>query len=388
LINQQLLRQHLLRFGQTVQLCGAVVAGVWKEPRLGGRLRQVAGLQMAATLALFVLLTAIPFVGPDLADPGSKASDSLGELLLLLVAAHMVVLGLSFEFHDDLTRRASLWLGVVPEDPDRPPRFRFNLGWVRKRIRRRWRGWLIMTVGIAMLAPLRLFNQGLHVLATTFWSLHWFGVFALGKSAVAWREPIHRAPWLIRMRNACQTHPWMYALPPVWIAHALQSPLHNLWPVVVNTEDHPGEALGLAGLHALSNVPVFGFLLRPWVSLCSAMLLDEGPRAALERVRSVRMGLPPRAWEETAPAHVVEEIIDARPVPRVRSPGAAGPMPGTDPGAPFRDTPLEVPRVSGAIHDSPHDTPVEVPAFAQREADRGEAPGPVQTSPGRRPRGD
>lgn len=365
-----------MRFGETVRLCVAVVAGIWKQPVLGRRLRQVAGLQIVATLALFVLLSATPF-GPDMPTPGSESSDTLGEVLLFLLASHFVVLGLSFEFHDDLTRRASLWLGVVPEDPDQRPRFRFNLEWVRKRIRRRWRGWLIMTVGIALLAPLRPINQVLHVVATTFWSLHWFGVFALGKSAVAWQEPIHRAPWLIRLREGCRTHPWMYALPPVWIAHALNRPLHNLWAPVVNTEDHPGEALGLSGLHALSNVPLLGFFLRPWVSLCSAMLLQEGPLASLERVRLVTMGLQPRAWEDTAPAHVVAPIIEAQPV--------APPVPatergiGTIPGDPPHDTPLEVPRFS----DAPHDTPVEVPRFVEAPS---ELPEGLSHPPGGPPR--
>ncbi|HEU4532534.1 MAG TPA: hypothetical protein VFS00_00405, partial [Polyangiaceae bacterium] len=66
----------------------------------------------------------------------------------IFVAAGWCVVALSRDYHDAIGREASLRLGLPPEDPPVSPRVRLNVPWVKTRVKRRIRGFLLFTLGV------------------------------------------------------------------------------------------------------------------------------------------------------------------------------------------------------------------------------------------------
>ncbi|HEU4533285.1 MAG TPA: hypothetical protein VFS00_04175, partial [Polyangiaceae bacterium] len=134
-----------------------------------------------------------------------------GKLVTLygaLVAIGWGVVALSRDYHDVISREASLRLNLPPEDPPLVPRVRLNVDWIKTRLQRRFRGFMLFTLGVPPLWALSFFVvlplmginrvwavfdsdsvvSRLYGLLAAGWGAYWLIVFTGAKTALAWAD--------------------------------------------------------------------------------------------------------------------------------------------------------------------------------------------------------
>ncbi|HVE82914.1 MAG TPA: hypothetical protein VND93_08710 [Myxococcales bacterium] len=233
--------------------------------------------------------------------PGVPAR-AVGWLVALwgsLSGVQLVVIALCRDYHAELSREAFLLTGLAPEDPPGRPQPRFNLQWVRTRVRRRIRGWLVVALGIPVCWAIGLVFPGdwaRNVLAGG-WVLYWQVVFAASKSQRAWvDEGVAPPPWFIRGWR------WMVAriLPVRLVGAGVYGDLwerctRSLYAPAECVEQQPAAFTGLMLFRLAGSAPLVKIFTRPLVPVASALLLE--------------------AYRERHPARTVPEILPAMPVP-------------------------------------------------------------------------
>ena len=195
-------------------------------------------------------------------------------LFSALQVAQWVVIALSRDYHTAFGRELSLRVGLVPEDEPLTPRVRLNMPWLREKLKRRWRGLFIFSLGLPLLWAIRVLVPGgsmLFPVLLSAWGAWWFVVFTAAKSARAWTDPAAREPWFLRGWN------WLGS------RFALLRPYGSVWttftrPVfspAATVERQPWVLSGLALVRALAMLPLVKCFLRPLVPVAALYLLAQ-----------------------------------------------------------------------------------------------------------------
>jgi hypothetical protein len=223
-----------------------------------------------------------------------------------LYAVQFIVITLSRDFHDMVSRDACLLTGIEPEDPELVPRVRLNWSWTRKRIRRRWRALKLLLFGVPLIWPISIALPGdstLNVLLFL-WGAYWLVVFAAAKSARAWvDEGLAPPPWFIRGWTWLTTRVvfFRWGLPRafgrLWERHAreMNAPAECV-------EQQPWPFIGLMVFRSISMVPILKLFLRPFIPVASAHLLE-----------AYRERFPARAQRPASAVAVA--VLEAAPAP-------------------------------------------------------------------------
>ncbi|MCP3141397.1 hypothetical protein [Pyxidicoccus xibeiensis] len=212
-----------------------------------------------------------------------------GALFAALQLSQWVVIALSREHHDAIARDASLLTGVPPEDEELTPRIRVDVPWIRKKVKRRWRAFMLFLVGVPAMVVLTvpfLFSRTMFSILSTLWGGWWLIVFTAAKSGQAWEavgEP--QTPWFLRAWT------WLTTKVPGLRWGMLQRygalvtrRTQEVIAPVATVERHPWAFAGLTLVRFLGTFPPMKFFIRPLIPVASAHLLadEAAARAALK----------------------------------------------------------------------------------------------------------
>lgn len=226
----------------------------------------------------------------------------LGAVWALLVAfyaslaiAQTVVLALSRDFHDVLSRDLSLHVHVAPEDPPMRPRIRLDVPWVRRKASRRaWTflGFLPGTVLITIVGRLVPPHRTLTTVLTALWVAYWWMVLTAGQSARAWTPPeTTPRPWYLRAWFALTDRVFLFRWGPFkWWGKIWERFARRFYGPSERVQEQPYEFAGLGFSRALLLVPVLKLLFRPIFSVAAARLL-------VEHAATARLPIPVTAIE-------------------------------------------------------------------------------------------
>ncbi|REG37396.1 hypothetical protein ATI61_101380 [Archangium gephyra] len=202
-------------------------------------------------------------------------------LLSSLQIAQWIVIALSRDFHTVLEREVSLRTGVTPEDEPLTPRVRLNLGWVRSKMKRRWRALVWFGLGVPVLWVARMalpWGRELFTVLMSLWGAWWFVVFTAGKSARAWSEQNPREPWFLRGWNMLTSRlPVLSVYGSLWTRQTSE-----VFSPAASVERRPWGLMGLAVVRALAALPLVKCFLRPFIPVAAAHLLTGAEPAAPE----------------------------------------------------------------------------------------------------------
>ncbi len=198
-------------------------------------------------------------------------------LLAAMQIAQWVVIALSRDYHDAISRDVSLLTAIEPEDKPLTPRPRVDLKWVRTRVQRYIRGMLVVLAGLpviyAFTAPLPNTDTLLSVLFPL-WSGYWVVVFTTAKSARAWTDSTAGEPWFLRGWNRLTTRVpgfrWRF-LQRYGLFWANRT--RDLFPPAAEMEKQPWAYSGLALVRMISELPVLKSFLRPLIPVAAAHLI-------------------------------------------------------------------------------------------------------------------
>jgi len=228
-------------------------------------------------------------------------------LFAALQLAQWVIIALSRDYHDVITRDASLLTGVEPEDEPIQPRVRVNFEWLQKKVRRRWRAMILFSVGVpavAFLAAPFIFvglSSPVFTTLSSLWGAWWLVVFTAAKSARAWepQEP-QRAPWFLRAWT------WLTTRVPGlrWVVLQRYGSAWNkrsaeLLAPMASVERHPYAYAGLAVVRFVGSFAPLKFFVRPLIPVASAHILELEHQARRKAARA--RGEAPS--ETPAPGH-------------------------------------------------------------------------------------
>jgi hypothetical protein len=199
----------------------------------------------------------------------------LSELYAALAAVEWCLLALTRQHQDQLARRVALDTEVPPDDPEATPRVWVDVGWLKRKLRRRLRGLLIFAVGMVVLAPLQQFSAA----PAAFWGIYWSAVFTLGRSRRAWSHGLQGDPWFLRVDVLLGRAGFLarWFLPRLYF-RLLRRVTRDVAPACLALERAPAEGLGLGLARMVCSVPVVYLITRPLFAVAAAHAL--GPRLA------------------------------------------------------------------------------------------------------------
>lgn len=327
------------RFRRTLVMCREVTRRVWGDPELGPRYRSIIRRQMFAVLVIAGLYFALGVGVREVTTDGpARLAALVASVWAVLLLAHVTVIALSYRFHDQLTRKASLLLGVYPEDDEETPRVKLDLRWIKKRFRRQVRGFMVMVPGFVFFWILSLFvGSWVSKLLGAWWVVHWWVVFSLAKTAYAWNEPAIAEPWYARLWDAGARRLPPLRWPPLdWWRRYLSQSATSMWSPLSWLERRVPEGVALSLLRLFANAPGLGFVFRPLLPLYAYLVLEHGD-GALDFVR----GAPLQDAQSEAPATGAPAppgapaaqhgaILAAKPVQRAPRPEVPGSGPRSD----------------------------------------------------------
>jgi hypothetical protein len=198
-------------------------------------------------------------------------------LLAAMQIAQWVVVALSRDYHDAISRDVSLLSAIEPEDKPLTPRPRVDLKWLRTRVQRYIRGMLVLLAGLpviyAFTAPLPN-TDTLMAIFVPLWSGYWVIVFTTAKSARAWADSTAGEPWFLRGWS------WLTTCVPGFRWRFLQrygvfwaNRTRDLFPPAAEMEKQPWAYSGLALVRMISELPVLKSFLRPLIPVAAAHLI-------------------------------------------------------------------------------------------------------------------
>jgi hypothetical protein len=233
----------------------------------------------------------------------------------IFVAVAWCVVALSRDYHDAIGREASLRLGLPPEDPPIVPRVRLNMPWVKTRLKRRVRGFMLFTLGVPPLWVLSFFIvlplMGVNVLWSAFdtssavsrlygllaalWGAYWLVVFTGAKTALAWAdERVAPEPWFLRVWGALTSRlPGAIAWLPRGYGQAWHRMSRQVFAPAICFERAPYELAGLAAIRLLGSVPLFYPFVRPLTPVAAALLVARHAPPTSQTPASAAPPAPP-----------------------------------------------------------------------------------------------
>jgi len=221
--------------------------------------------------------------GTPAESPGTVVKLIVDELQLWLAlfatlqVIQWIVIALSRDYHDAISRDASLLTAIDPEDGPRTPSIRVDLKWMGKKFQRRVRAFLILLTGIPIFimftAPFSAMDELLPVLFSL-WSVYWLMVFTASKTAQAWEDTSGRAPWFLRGWT------WLTTKVPGFRWGFLQAygrfwsnRTREVFSPAVEFEKQPWAFAGLSVIRVLAILPVAKCFLRPLIPVAAAHLV-------------------------------------------------------------------------------------------------------------------
>ena len=210
-------------------------------------------------------------------------------LFSALQIAQWIVIALSRDFHTVLEREVSLRTGVVPEDEPLTPRVRLNLPWLRRKMKQRWRAFVVFAFGAPVLWAVTLplpWREELLATLMSLWAGWWFVVFTASKSALAWSEQTPREPWFLRGWNGFAARlPLLGRYGSMWTNHT-----REVFSPAASVERRPWGLVGLAVVRGLAALPLVKCFLRPAIPVAALHLLAAGEPASPAKDSSVPGG--------------------------------------------------------------------------------------------------
>jgi hypothetical protein len=200
-------------------------------------------------------------------------------LLGLLSGVQFVVVALSRRYDDWLSFHASRLASVLPEDETpKTPKVALDLRWLKKKIYRRLRGYVVFAAGFPLLMLFRLVpsvGTWLFSLAVMLWGWYWLGVFTAAKSAHAWADD-GRAPPPLLLRSLEAHMPERRLLGPFrWYTRIWARLTRGVYPPASAFERAPAPFLGLALARVVLSLPGLYLLARPLVPVAAGRLCAE-----------------------------------------------------------------------------------------------------------------
>ncbi len=221
-------------------------------------------------------------------------------LFAALQLAQWVVIALSRDYHDAISRQASLLTGLEPEEEDVPPRVRVNFIWLRKKLKRRWRAFMLLMAGVpaalVLTVPFVCGYRTVFSVLFTAWSAWWWVVFTAAKSSRAWEPGAAppRQPWFLRAWT------WLTTRVPGlrWVALQRYGAqwsrrTEEVFAPIASTERHPWAFAGLAVVRFIGSFPPMKFFVRPLIPVASAHLLADDVAAAKKALAAGGKAEPP-----------------------------------------------------------------------------------------------
>jgi hypothetical protein len=220
----------------------------------------------------------------------------------LMQLVQWVVIALSRDYHDAISREASLLTALEPEDGPLTPRVRVDMQWLRKKLSRRLRAFLVFLSGLPVLyaftSPFPIRNQLLAVLVPA-WSAYWLVVFTTARSAYAWKNNEAGEPWFLRGWS------WLTTRVPGFRWRFLQryglfwaNRTRDIFPPAAEMEKQPWAFAGLTAVELLAMLPLVKCFLRPFIPVAAGHLLVARQQAEL--AASPKHPEPPPAASSTA----------------------------------------------------------------------------------------
>ncbi|MFY1831105.1 hypothetical protein ACN47A_34655 [Myxococcus fulvus] len=221
-------------------------------------------------------------------------------LFAAMQLAQWVIIALSRDYHDVISRDASLLTRIEPEDEAFTPHVRLNVQWLRKKVQRRVRAMILFAVGVPatvfIVSP--LFCTGLSspliTVITSLWGAWWLMVFTAAKSCRAWDEVEgRRPPWFLRAWTVLTTRVpglrWgmLQRYGAMWTRRTSE-----VYAPVASVERHPWAYAGLSLVRFVGSFAPLKFFVRPLIPVASAHILQH------ERARR----LPPASTGQDHPA--------------------------------------------------------------------------------------
>ncbi|HEX4621209.1 MAG TPA: hypothetical protein VH208_06550 [Myxococcaceae bacterium] len=219
-------------------------------------------------------------------DPGERDSlearggwqwPSLSALYGALAIIESVLLAFTREHQHQIARQLCIETGGTPEHDQARPRVRVEWKWIRKKMRRKLRGTLILLsvwVPVTLLAAVPGIGRWLSPSAAALWGFYWLGVFTLGATHLTWTNEEPQQPAFVRF---CQ------ALLPVPLLGWVVGLYGRLWarlvrdvrPACLTYERASIEGAGLALARMLTGLPVINGFVRPVVPVASQLALRD-----------------------------------------------------------------------------------------------------------------
>ncbi|HZI06952.1 MAG TPA: hypothetical protein VEZ71_23205 [Archangium sp.] len=200
-------------------------------------------------------------------------------LFSALQIAQWIVIALSRDFHTVLEREVSLRTGVAPEDEPFTPRVRLNLPWLRRKMKQRWRAFVVFAFGAPVLWAVTLplpWREEAFATLMSLWAGWWFVVFTASKSALAWSEQAAHEPWFLRGWNGLAARlPLLGRYGSMWTNHT-----REVFSPAASVERRPWGLVGLAVVRGLAALPLVKCFLRPVIPVAAAHLLAAGEPAS------------------------------------------------------------------------------------------------------------
>lgn len=208
------------------------------------------------------------------------------KLLAALQGAQWVVVALSRDYHDLISREASLLTRLEPEDEPLEPRVRLNVRWGVRRVKQYLQGLWLTALGTPVLwlgsrvLPDPLDEWAFAVLSVA-WSGWWVMVFTAGKSARAWREEATAEPWCLRgWWWLGEQAPVLKRFPLGLYGAVWEMSVRPVGSPAASAERQPWAFAGLAVVRVLSELPLLKCFIRPFIPVAAAHLLEVGGAAA------------------------------------------------------------------------------------------------------------
>lgn len=201
------------------------------------------------------------------------------EAIATLAVVEWIIIALSREYHDALSKTASELTSVPPEDTPVRPSIRVNLAWLWKKAKRRFRGAMLFALGAPPLWVLFLLprvGRTVQSVLITVWTAYWIVVFTAAKTEHAWSCASPPDPWFLRYGERASKHPWLrYWLWP-WYVRLLRRVGGQLASPAAHVEKAPYETIGLATARALTRVPGLYTFFRPIIPVAATHVVT-GP---------------------------------------------------------------------------------------------------------------
>ena len=243
--------------------------------------------QVLLTLTMAVLLVAIGgnVNGEDARAPTLEVALKWSALLWsALISAQWVTLALTREFMNPVARALCGVAGITPEDDETPPRVHLDGKWLKKKVKQRLRGLLVLLPGYATFVPILLVTRAVgldnFVMPPLMfaWTFYWWCAFTAGRSARAWRDTSGTLPapvrwWLARTQS---TFGFRWFLPR-WLGRfAVWASTPDSAPAVAMEHD-PATFVGLGLARMLLSLPLLRLFFRVAVDMAAAEALERGP---------------------------------------------------------------------------------------------------------------